>query len=159
MRFVADAMLGKLARWLRLSGYPVHYSRSAADEELLRRAEREGAVLLTRDQALAERARSLGLRSVYVKSGDIEEQMLQLGRELGVRYEKTPAQALCPVCNGSLEEAAPEEVADDLPPAVVESGCRIYRCSSCGKLYWHGRHWKNIADRVVRVEGRLSSSE
>jgi hypothetical protein len=159
MRFVVDSMLGKLARWLRLSGYDVYYSNRAEDEELLSRARREGRVLLTRDAGLAERAEKLGLRAVRVESNSIEEQLLQLGRELGLRYERTPARALCPECNGSLEEVGRGDVAELLPREVVEAHEEFYRCTGCGKLYWHGKHWQSIAERVVRIEGRLSTSE
>lgn len=152
MRFVADAMLGKLARWLRLSGYDVYYSKSAKDEELLKAAESEARVLLTRDAKLVKKAGRRGINVVMIKSNSIEKQLLQLKRELGVRYEKTPSKALCPRCNGALEEVDRGEIAGEVPSGVLEAHREFYRCSQCGKVYWHGKHWRSIAKRVGEIE-------
>lgn len=35
MKFIADAMLGKLSRWLRLVGYDVHYKSDFDDDEII----------------------------------------------------------------------------------------------------------------------------
>jgi len=36
MKFIADEMLGKLAKWLRICGYDTAYFRHIRDSELLR---------------------------------------------------------------------------------------------------------------------------
>ena len=51
-RFIADAMLGRLAHWLRLLGFDCAYERHAADEDLVRRGVEQGRIILTRDRAL-----------------------------------------------------------------------------------------------------------
>src|SRR5262245_58046319 len=52
-RFFADAMLGRLARWLRMAGYDTRYDPRVSDAELVRSAVEEGRTILTRDRALA----------------------------------------------------------------------------------------------------------
>ncbi|UCH08998.1 MAG: hypothetical protein JSV55_12885, partial [Deltaproteobacteria bacterium] len=47
MRFVADSMLGKLARYLRIMGYDTVYQKTYSDQRLLELVG-EGRVLLTR---------------------------------------------------------------------------------------------------------------
>lgn len=54
-RLLADGMLGKLAKWLRLLGYDTAYENDAPDHELARRARAEGRILLTRDRELSAR--------------------------------------------------------------------------------------------------------
>ena len=49
MKFLADGMLGKLARWLRMLGQDVIYSTQLNDNELLGLAKAECRVLLTKD--------------------------------------------------------------------------------------------------------------
>ncbi|MEJ2081418.1 MAG: Mut7-C RNAse domain-containing protein [Acidobacteriota bacterium] len=54
-RFFADAMLGTLARWLRILGYDTEYQRDVDDDDLVRRCVAEGRIALTKDRRLVER--------------------------------------------------------------------------------------------------------
>ncbi|HSW52088.1 MAG TPA: Mut7-C RNAse domain-containing protein, partial [Sulfuricaulis sp.] len=53
-RFVIDANLGQLARYLRLLGFDVLYRNSFTDREVARIAGEEGRIVLTRDRALLQ---------------------------------------------------------------------------------------------------------
>src|SRR5919198_5333893 len=80
-RFVADVMLGKLARWLRALGYDTLYFRDAPDARLLGIALRERRQLLTRDAALALRAGELGR---LVRADDLDAQLCEVVTACGV---------------------------------------------------------------------------
>ncbi len=56
MKFLADSMLGKMARWLRMLGHDVTYNVPFGDNELLEVAKKENRVLLTKDLELYQRA-------------------------------------------------------------------------------------------------------
>ncbi len=51
-RFLADAMLGRLARWLRVLGLDTAYDPAVPDSLLVSWARAEERILLTRDRAL-----------------------------------------------------------------------------------------------------------
>ena len=51
-RFLCDAMLGGLARWLRAAGYDASWNLAILDRDLLLLAEREGRLLLTSDTGI-----------------------------------------------------------------------------------------------------------
>lgn len=51
-RFVADTMLGKLTKCLRVLGFDVRYNAETTDEQLLRTAKVDDRILLTRDHNL-----------------------------------------------------------------------------------------------------------
>jgi uncharacterized protein len=53
--FFADAMLGRLARWLRMLGYDTAYEKVISDESLVARVLTEQRWLLTRDSYLVQR--------------------------------------------------------------------------------------------------------
>ena len=83
--FAVDAMLGRLAKALRMLGYDAHYDSGITDSDLKLLAVREGRAVLTRDREIAET--SLPLRVVLVESDHPEEQLRQIVREFGLDVE------------------------------------------------------------------------
>ena len=49
MAFIADVMVGKLARWLRVLGVDVAYSNAYEDDEIIRIATAQSRIVLTRE--------------------------------------------------------------------------------------------------------------
>ena len=123
LRLLADGMLGKLARWLRLSGYDTAYDNAAGDHELARRARAEGRVLLTRDRALAARR---GLNALWIRSEVVEEQVREVQNALGPPPE--PPFSRCAVCNTRLESVSREQIAGQVPPYVLRTQTGFRRC-------------------------------
>ena len=138
--FIADAMLGRLARSLRMLGYDVSYRPHIDDVELKREAVRERRVILTRDNEVA--ATRLPVRVVLIESDDHGEQLKQVVRQLelsvrGARFTR------CLVCNVPVESVPKEEVEGDVPPYVYATQERFARCPRCGRIYWAATHVAN----------------
>ena len=156
MKFIADGMLGKLARWLRLAGHDVTYIgdlRTPANEQddaLLDRAKLERRVLLTCDLLLHRRAKRSGIRSTLVESNDVVKQLVEVSRRCGSKIEIDPENSRCPMCNGSLKLADKREVRDTVPPSVLEAHSEFWRCENCNKVYWKGKHWGTIVEMASR---------
>ena len=156
MKFIADGMLGKLARWLRLAGHDVIYigdlkvPAGEQDDALLSLSRREDRVLLTCDIELHRRARRAGVRSAFVQGSDLVDQLVQVSRRSGSKIHIRPENSRCPMCNGMLEEAGKEDVGGKVPANVLEGQSEFWRCSSCGKIYWKGSHWKTIVEMAER---------
>ena len=74
-KFLADVMLGRLAKWLRILGYDTLYFRDMDDQELIRRAVRDSRILLTRDRELSKRD---GFRVLLIADEDLESQLAQI---------------------------------------------------------------------------------
>lgn len=153
MKFIADMMLGRLARWLRLYGYDTLYGVED-DDEIIEIARREGRVILTRDSGLAERARKFGLNVILLGSNSLEGQVRELKR-FGVEFQELfPPNARCPKCNGPIRPVPKEEVKNRVPQKVYESYDEFYVCEDCGQVYWPGRQWREmlkIDERLRRV--------
>jgi uncharacterized protein with PIN domain len=146
-KFAADEMLGSLSRWLRIMGYDTTYEKDMEDSEILRLAEAEGRILLTRDKDLVRRARGKGL---YIESDNLSEQLRQVFESFGLKMDETLTR--CTVCNGDLETVGPIEVRDVVPFGALENNDEFYRCKRCGKIYWKGSHWDNILDRLGTID-------
>ncbi|MCE4613222.1 MAG: Mut7-C RNAse domain-containing protein [Desulfurococcales archaeon] len=149
-RFVADTMMGEVARWLRLLGYDVVYSRHFTDDEILRLASSTGRIIITRDKRLHRKAVKMGLRSVYVEAVEsAAHRLAEISVKSGIEIAADPSKSRCPECNGELFKSDKERVLNKIPPGARNAYDTFYVCSRCGKVYWEGSHWKNIR-RIVR---------
>ena len=104
MKFIADSMLGRLARWLRLSGYDVTYANDILDEGMLEHAKSEGRILLSKDKNLCKKAKSRGIETTLIMSEDILEQLKQVATEKRLTIRSTPELSRCPLCNAAVEK-------------------------------------------------------
>ena len=145
-RFIADAMLGKLARWLRIFGFDVEYSKRSSDEDLLKRTLSEGRILLTRDRDLHRKAFP---HSLLLASMELEEQLGEVIEAFGLSSYDPPTR--CPICNTILKEVKREDLTSQVPKSSLERYDDFYICPGCGKVYWHGSHWERIVSRARRA--------
>ncbi|WP_380675524.1 Mut7-C RNAse domain-containing protein [Salinigranum sp. GCM10025319] len=142
-RLLLDAMLGKLARYLRMCGYDAAYALDReveTDEELLALAEREGRRLVTRDRQLAARA-----EGVRIDSKVIDGQLREL-RDAGFELSLSEP-ARCGRCNGPVDPIPPNEAVPDYAPDPTETRC--FRCRDCGQVFWKGSHWDDVRERLA----------
>jgi uncharacterized protein with PIN domain len=147
-RFLADTMLGRLARWLRLLGFDCAYPGEIGDEALVRWGVEEGRVVLTRDRSLPEEWRVTGIR--VLRAERAFEQVVEVLRafDLGGAVRLF---SRCSECNLPLVEAAAQEVADRVPPRVRASQREFRACPGCRRVYWEGSH----TERMRRVAGQM----
>lgn len=152
LRFVADTMLGRLARWLRALGYDTLYVRHGADGEILRLARGEGRVLLTRDTQLVKLA--WDHPTLLIQDDRWEDQIRQLTRELGLR----PGERLlnrCLECNTPLVERAREEVTGLVPAYTLARHRSFWGCPGCGRIYWAGSHAERMLAKIRGLFGPM----
>jgi hypothetical protein len=151
-RFVADVMLGRLARWLRALGYDTLYFRDAADARLLGIALRERRRLLTRDAALARRAREAGL---LVRAEALDAQLREVMAACGL--DGRAPLSRCLECNGLLAERAPAEVRDSVPPYTLATQRVFWACAGCARVFWAGTHATGMLRRLEPFLGTAPS--
>ncbi len=145
-RFLADAMLGRLATWLRILGYDAEYDRSE-DRRLVERARREERLLLTRDTGLLRR-RDLP-RHLFVRSDAVREQLREVMTGLGLR-PRTDGHR-CLRCNVPLEARARAEVEGRVPDFVHASQEHFWSCPRCGRVYWAGTHRRHMEETLEEL--------
>jgi uncharacterized protein with PIN domain len=146
MMFIADSMLGDVARWLRMLGHDTLYSRRLDDWKILQIAEKDGRIIITRDRGLYMRARKKGLKAVLIDSNEMEEILAKLALKTGLRLEFDPSATRCPYCNVRLEVITKAEALSLLPQKVVATYDSFWRCPKCGRIYWQGSHWRTIGE-------------
>jgi hypothetical protein len=146
-RWLADEMVGRLARYLRFVGCDTAYAQGLSDDEILDRARAEDRVILTRDRRLAARAE----RALLLGSPDLAEQW----RAVHAAFPDLPTEVRferCTECNGRLEPTVappPQDRTEGVPWDRVDRGLPLFRCASCGHLYWEGSHTAEIRTRLA----------
>lgn len=148
-RFLCDASLGGLARWLRAAGYEARWRPDRPAEDLVRDAVAEGLMLLTTDTA------ALRLRAVRSGQADVlwlpplhgrVEQLALVLRDL----ELARREPRCMGCGGRLRGVPKEEVLERIPPRTRRWKDDYFLCEGCGTLFWPGTHWEKIARRLAQ---------
>ena len=148
-RFAVDAMLGRLARWLRVLGLDASYEADVADADLVRRAYDEDRWILTRDRALPVEWRVPRIH--LVASEAPLEQLAEVVRAFALDPGQLALFARCTRCNAPLAEVSREQAAGAVPPRILQATARFHRCPGCGRVYWEGTH----VDRMRRTLERL----
>lgn len=153
MKFLCDAMLGALAKWLRAAGHDACYAREGTDTSdrfLVEKTLEEERALLTSDGDFLERKPVRDGEAAFLlvpQSLSVEEQL----RLVAESFELGRHQPRCMECNGELRTASPEEVAGRVPAAVARS--EFFVCGGCARVFWYGSHWNRIGGRLKRVFG------
>jgi uncharacterized protein with PIN domain len=140
MKFIADVMLGRLAKRMRLLGLDVIYDTALDDNGIIRLSLEQDRVILTRDTDLT--ARPLAANHLFITSDLLLEQVEQVRSTFPL--DSLPL-TRCSECNEPLALLDKHEVRDLVPPYVYETRNEFLRCKSCGRIYWKGSHVKRMA--------------
>ena len=143
-RVIADAMLGKLAKWLRIMGCDVEYFSEIPDKELAKRACAEKRIILTRDTLLIRRRKVRG-NYFFVEGDSYKDQLRQVVQHFSI----DPAARLltrCLICNALLNDIDRTQVEYRVPQYVYETQAVFRVCPLCSRIYWHATH----KDAIVR---------
>jgi len=146
--FLADAMLGKLVRWLRLLGIKVLYAKELGiieDDEIIKKVLQTKAVFITRDEKLAEKTSGYA-PTLFIKSNYLREQLREFFKAFKTRLPKNTSLSICPLCGGKLKRVRKESVRGEVFPRVYERARAFWRCENkkCKQLYWKGTHVTEI---------------
>lgn len=148
-RFVIDSHLGKLVRHLRLLGFDCVYRKDFPDAEIVRIAETETRIVLTRDIGLLKnRAVRAGL---WVRSPDPRYQLKEVLKKYRLLARIRPFRR-CLECNGRITCVAKKDVLGQLPDMVKQTYSRFYSCRSCRKVYWKGSHYDQLSGLTRRLQ-------
>src|SRR4030042_4073016 len=148
MKFIADVMLGRLARWMRFLGFDTLYGNDISDSRLLRIAREQDRFILTRD------TRIIKIRGVkdylLIKTNDSLKQILEVTETL--KLNQFHPLSRCVKCNGLLTRVFnKQEIKDSVPEFVFLHFNVFLKCGDCNKIYWEGTHPKKFREKLHEV--------
>lgn len=147
-KFVADVHLGRLTRYLRMTGLDVLYKNDFEDEEIVQISLTERRAILTRDRGILKRNEVT--HGYLVRSSKVEEQVKEVLKRFDLQKEIKEF-SRCIECNALLKPIKKEFVINQLPPKVAQSQNEFYQCPSCNKVYWKGTHYQRMLSFIRRL--------
>jgi uncharacterized protein len=159
VKFIADGMLGKLTRWLRILGQNVIYSIEFSDNKLLQLAKDEERILLTKDLELYKRAIARGLDAFYLEGKTEYKQLAEIAMRDGLKLEVDMDKSHCPICNNKLKSTQKELLKEELQKNTYTYYNKFWKCSNCGQIYWQGAHWKQIITTLAKAQDQLKKQD
>ena len=140
MRFVADSMLGKLAKWLRILGHDTWY-RSHHSPYMIQLLVEENRQLLSRRKATVE----LYKGALFVQSDRIGDQLKEINEKTPLFLDLSHIFSRCIICNVLLKDTGAEDIEENIPEYVYYEHTRGIRfCPSCKRYYWQGSHQERV---------------
>lgn len=154
--FIVDGMLGNLARKMRLLGYDSRYESSAEDSDLIKMAEKQRRIIISKDENLSKSAEKIGLVTVLIRGNDEVEQIIQIATKLGLsNFMIDSNSSRCVDCNGKLETIDKIRVMNKVPSGIYEGQEKFWICRDCKKIYWEGTHFEKLQEFVDKLNQRL----
>jgi uncharacterized protein with PIN domain len=160
LNFLADGMLGKLTRWLRMLGQDVEYTESMADKMLIQKAKKSSRVLLTRDLQLFQRSIARGVEAFLIEGTNEVENLASLAERFKFKLEIDLKTSRCPKCNTQIRSVPKDSVIDRIPESTSTYYHEFWECPKCKQIYWQGAHWERIeetlreARKVLKTKSR-----
>jgi uncharacterized protein with PIN domain len=144
-RFLADAMLGKLAKWLRVMGFDTHY-QPVYEDETIKKLVNEGRLLLSRHYTLVE----MHPHSLLILSDKIPLQLEEI-RARGYLTGDIEKRwfTRCLSCNTPLEEASFGDASKNIPDYILHQNIKeLHFCRSCRHYFWPGSHRYRMVNQL-----------
>ena len=137
----------KLGKYLRILGYDAEWDPSVRTHELIRAANAEGRVFLTRNRRLPDQY-PLPDSVITLRSTDPVEQL----SEVVSRMDLDPGQSLfskCIRCNVRLEVVKDKSrIESAVHPNVIRRYDEFFTCPRCGTVFWKGSHVRNTQRKL-----------
>jgi uncharacterized protein with PIN domain len=146
-KFIADVMLGKLSKLLRILGFDTLYYRDKGHDKLLELAVKENRQILTRKTSLRNH-KDIKNQLLFIKENDPVKQLREVIRHYNLKIQPQNVFALCLICNQKLKEISTELVKGRVPDYVANTQKAFSTCPHCKRIFWKGTHYENMWRRI-----------
>ena len=158
MKFLIDAMLGKLARFLRIFGYDTVYANDlieyyntnpVPDNNIREYAQLTNRIVITKDFPFYKDIKDY---AILLEGKGIYSYLNQLKQKLKIQLHFNIQKARCSTCNSALLEVPNKILIKELVKRKTFLNYNeFFQCAnpSCRKVFWNGPH---IADIIKKIQ-------
>ncbi len=148
VKFILDAHLGKLAKYLRLCGFDALFDISYNDPEIVDISVRERRIILTRDREMLKNSRVT--HGYWIRSQKSQDQLREVLDRLDLKNQVSLF-TRCMECNTPLEPVRKEDIEDRLQSRTSRYFSDFKRCPGCDRIYWNGSHFEKMNRFINQV--------
>ncbi len=143
-KFVADSMLGRLAKWLRILGYDTVY-RGTYGPGMLEQLITGGRLFLSSRKGM-EKVYS---NTILIDAVCVGDQLAELKKKVNLAADSSEWFSRCLICNTLLRDAATDDALNNVPEYIFHNNLSEIRvCPLCVKYYWQGSHRKRMVRQL-----------
>ena len=154
--FLADAMLGNIARKLRLFGFDCKYFATIKDDQLLSIAKNDNRILVTKDHEIVNVCKKQNIPVIELCSQDEIRQIVEICKKISLSKCKIDMIGIrCAICNGAVQSIDKEKIIDRIPVKVAQNTQQFWSCDSCNHIYWKGTHIRNLQKFTDEINEKL----
>ncbi len=144
-RFIADANLSRLSRYLRMLGFDTRFDSNSDDPEIIDIAAIEKRIILTRDLGLLKNSKAR--RGYFIRSQIPDKQIREVVQKFSLKNSCKPF-TRCIACNGEIYPANKKDIIDLLPDQTAKAFVEFFQCRNCKRIYWKGSHYEKMLAKV-----------
>jgi len=160
MKFLVDAMLGKLARFLRIFGYDTVYANDlieyyninpVPDISLKEYAQSTNRTIITKDLPFYKDNMD---NAILLEGEGIYSYLNQLKQKLKLQLKFNIQNTRCSTCNSSLQEVSNKILIKKLVKRETFLNYNeFFQCVSptCRKVFWNGPHIADINRKIQNM--------
>jgi uncharacterized protein with PIN domain len=160
MKFLVDAMLGKLSRFLRIFGFDTIYANDlidyyhadpVPDSKLKQYAEKHDRIVITKDLPFYQKMRE---KAIFLEGKGVYNYLNQLQVKLKLSYNFSIQNARCSTCNSPLQEVNDKILIKNLVKhETFLSYNEFFQCvnPTCRKVFWNGPHIADINRKIQNM--------
>lgn len=145
VNFLADSMLGRLAKWLRVMGYDTHY------QPMYKMGEIEKLILSDRLFITRNQSKYLKYKpSLLILSNNIQDQLHEIKNKGYLLLDYKKIFSRCLICNVNLVSVTMENAGNHVPEYILtRNTIGISYCPVCNRYFWPGSHRKRMLNQIA----------
>jgi len=145
MKFICDAMLGKLAKYLRILGFDAEYTK---DSKILEhyKGKTDAPYFLTRTIKKGGYE-----RTIVILSDKAREQLREIRELIHPFIDSAKVMNRCIECNIDLMGVQKKHIEQKVPEFIYHQYEQFKECPRCRKVYWEGSHTTGMAELIREI--------
>jgi len=154
-KFILDAPLGKLTKYLRLLGFDALYqdteSHDFSPSSIDQIGKKDKRIILTRDKNVLKK--KIITHGYLIKAVDPKKQVEEVISRFDL-FSKIKPFSLCLKCNVKIVPIEKNKIANKLPSIISRHFNKFTLCPQCKRIYWQDIHYQTMVAFVRQIKKR-----